>query len=71
MPIKVDFHGHVVGEFRADIRVNDRLIVEIRAVSRLTPVHDVQLINYLKATGIHVGLMFNFGPHPEFRRRVS
>jgi GxxExxY protein len=69
-PIAVQFRGRVVGEFRTDILVNGCIIVEIKAATRLTNSHEGQLINYLKATGIHVGLLFNFGPQPEFRRRV-
>jgi len=69
-PITVAFRGRSVGEFRADLLVNGRIIIELKAVSRLTPTHEGQLINYLKATGIRVGLLFNFGPQPEFRRRV-
>lgn len=70
-PIEVRFRGHQVGEFRADLLVNRRVIVEIKAATRLTSAHEGQLINYLKATGVRVGLLFNFGPQPEFRRRVS
>jgi GxxExxY protein len=69
-PLRVGFRGHTVGEFRADLLVDDRLIVEIKAVSRLAPVHEVQLVNYLKATGIRVGLLMNFGLHPQFKRRI-
>lgn len=69
-PLRVDFLGHTVGEFRADLLVEDRLIVEIKAVSRLVAAHEVQLVNYLKATGIRVGLLMNFGPHPQFKRRI-
>ena len=68
--IAVSFHGQVVGEFRADLLVEDCLLVEIKAATHLTPAHDAQLLNYLKATRIQVGLLLNFGPRPEFRRRV-
>jgi GxxExxY protein len=68
--IAVSFHGQVVGEFRADLLVERRLLVEIKAVTHLTPTHDAQLLNYLKATRVQVGLLLNFGPRPEFRRRV-
>ena len=69
-PLRVEFRGHTVGEFRADLLVDDRLIVEIKAVSRLASAHEVQLVNYLKATGIQVGLLMNFGPRPQFKRRI-
>ncbi|HLI16683.1 MAG TPA: GxxExxY protein [Rhodanobacteraceae bacterium] len=69
-PLRVDFRGRTVGEFRADLLVEDRLIVEIKSVSQLAPVHEVQLVNYLKATGIRVGLLMNFGLQPQFKRRI-
>lgn len=69
-PVNVVFRGHIVGEFRVDILVEDRLVIEIKAGSGLVPAHEAQLINYLRATGVRVGLLLNFGPQPEFRRRV-
>lgn len=69
-PLQVNFHGQVVGAFRADLLVERRVIVEIKAVQQLVTTHEVQLVNYLKATGIRVGLLMNFGPRPEFKRRV-
>ena len=69
-PIVVRFKGHVVGEFRADLLVEDTLLVEIKSARTLLPLHEAQLMNYLKATGIQVGLLVNFGPRPQFRRRV-
>jgi len=68
--IKVTFRGQSVGEFRADLLVENRLIVEIKAVSALHPNHEAQLFNYLKATGISVGLILNFGPKPGFKRKI-
>ncbi len=69
-PLQVNFRGAVVGEFRADLLVERRLIVEVKAVQQLVTAHEVQLLNYLKATGIRVGLLMNFGPKPAFKRRV-
>lgn len=69
-PIDVRFRGILVGEFKADLLVEERIIVELKAVSQLGSAHEVQLVNYLKATGIPVGLLFNFGPRPQFKRRV-
>jgi GxxExxY protein len=69
-PLQVDFRGTVVGEFRADLLVERRLIVEIKAVRQQVAAHEEQLLNYLKATGIRVGLLMNFGPKPVFKRRV-
>lgn len=68
-PIEVAFRGQSVGQFYADILVEDTVIVELKAVSALAPEHKAQLINYLKATGIEVGLLVNFGnPKLEYRR---
>ncbi len=60
-PLKVMFRGQVVGDFYPDFLVEDRLIIELKAVKSLTSEHEAQLINYLKATGIKVGLLVNFG----------
>ncbi|WP_137915199.1 MULTISPECIES: GxxExxY protein [unclassified Rudaea] len=68
--LAVSFRGHTVGEFRADIVVEKRLILEIKAAERLTPAHEAQLINYLKVARIPVGLLLNFGPRAEFKRRI-
>ena len=69
-PIHVHFRGHVVGEFRADLLVEELLLVEIKSAVRLHPIHEAQLINYLKATRVRLGLLVNFGPRPQFKRRV-
>ena len=69
-PIVVRFKGQKVGEFRADLLIENVLLVEIKSVTTLLPVHEAQLLNYLKATRIQVGLLVNFGPRPHFRRRV-
>ena len=68
--LSVKFRGQAVGTFRADIVVEKRVVLEIKAVERLALVHEAQLINYLKASEIQVGLLFNFGPHAEFKRRI-
>ena len=60
-PIKVYYDGIVVGEYKADIIVDDRLILELKAVQNLCTAHEVQLVNYLTATGIDDGLLINFG----------
>jgi len=69
-PFEVRFRGAVVGEYRADLIVNREVIVEVKAVVSLAAVHEAQLVNYLKATGLEVGLLLNFGPKPQFKRRV-
>jgi GxxExxY protein len=70
MPIHVYFHGKVVGEYIADALVNDVVVVELKAVSKLNEDHAAQLLNYLKATDYEVGLLLNFGQTAEFRRKV-
>jgi len=61
VPLAVYFRGQCVGEFFADIIVEDKVIVELKAIKSLLPEHQAQLINYLKATGMTVGLLVNFG----------
>ncbi len=68
-PIEVRFRGQVVGEFVADLVVEGCVIVELKAVAALLQEHKAQIINYLNATGLDVGLLINFGnPKLEFRR---
>ncbi len=68
-PIRISYRGKPVGDFYADILVDDRVIVELKAVKALTLEHEAQVINYLNATGIRVGLLINFGkPRLEFKR---
>lgn len=66
--MQVTFRGEVIGEFRADLLVDDCLILELKAASLLTKGDEFQLVNYLRATGIRLGLLMLFGPRPEFRR---
>ena len=68
--ISVFFRGNNVGYFKADMIVNERVIVELKAVRTLNEAHNAQLINYLKATRMEVGLLLNFGQKPEFKRFV-
>ena len=69
--LQVKYEGAIVGEYLADLVVEDRVIVECKAVSQLDPVHEAQLLNYLKATSIRVGLLLNFGrPKLQYRRFV-
>ena len=69
-PIRVYFHGKVVGEYIADMVVNGIVLLELKAVESLNDAHTAQLLNYLKATEIEVGLLLNFGPKAEFRRKI-
>ena len=70
-PIIVHYQGKEVGNFIADIIVENKIIVEIKAVKQLIKVHEIQLVNYLTATGIDVGLLVNFGNEKiEIKRKV-
>ena len=69
-PINVTFEGNLVGEYFADILVDNKVIVELKAVSELSKAHEVQLVNYLKATDIKVGLLVNFGEKIKIVRKV-
>lgn len=68
--IKVYYDNNVVGDFRADILIEDKIIIELKAISSLNKINEVQLVNYLKATGIKVGLLVNFGEKLEFKRKI-
>jgi GxxExxY protein len=69
-PVQVHYDGKIIGEYFADIIVNDCIIIEIKAAKNLTLEHEAQLLNYLKATEIEVGLLLNFGPKPEVKRKI-
>ena len=69
--IKVYYDGQVVGDFRADIIVDKRIIIELKAINALTIINSVQLVNYLTATGIDDGLLINFGAeHLEIKHKT-
>ena len=69
-PIKVYYDEIQVGEYYADIIVNECIIIELKAAESLAEEHEFQLINYLKATDIEVGLVLNFGKNPQFKRKI-
>ncbi|HNT77770.1 MAG TPA: GxxExxY protein [Anaerolineae bacterium] len=68
-PITVYYEGQVVGDYYADLCVEDRVIVELKAGAALHKAHEVQLVNYLTATGIDIGLLLNFGESVEVKRK--
>ncbi|NJL77407.1 MAG: GxxExxY protein [Saprospiraceae bacterium] len=68
-PIAVDYKGIRVGDFVADLFVEQQVIVELKAVVNLAPIHEVQLVNYLVATKIDVGLLINFGEQVEIKKK--
>jgi GxxExxY protein len=69
-PIHVHYDGVIVGEYFADLVVNDALILELKSVESILEEHKAQLLNYLKATDIDVGLTLNFGPQPQISRKI-
>jgi GxxExxY protein len=68
--INVHYSGQIIGEYFADLIVNGCVIVELKAAETLVEEHEIQLINYLKATEIEVGLLLNFGKKPQFKRKL-
>ena len=69
VPLQVPFRGQIVGNFVADVVVENAVLVELKTVKALAPEHVAQVLNYLKATKIEVGLLINFGnPKLEYRR---
>lgn len=61
VPVKVNFHGQIVGDYIADIIVEDSIILELKALDKINNVHKAQTLNYLKATGIKLAILLNFG----------
>jgi GxxExxY protein len=68
-PIKVFYAGQVVGEYWADLWVADCLIIEVKAVQAVAKEHEVQLVNYLTATGVNDGVLINVGPSVQVKRK--
>jgi len=68
--IKVYYQGEVIGEFFADMVVNDVILLELKSTSTILDEHDAQLLNYLKATEFEVGYILNFGKSATFKRKV-
>lgn len=69
-PIHVRYRGEVVGFYEADILVESLIILELKAVEQLHEIHEIQLVNYLRATSVEVGLLVNFGPKLAIERRI-
>jgi GxxExxY protein len=68
---EIVFHNHNIGTYRADLIVDSRVIVEVKATRIILPAYKAQLLNYLRASGLQVGLLLNFGESAEFARVVS
>ncbi|MBA3018823.1 GxxExxY protein [Patescibacteria group bacterium] len=69
-PLKIQYESEIVGDYICDIVVEDKVILELKAVKEINDIHEVQLVNYLKGTGIEVGLLINFGPSVQVKRKV-
>lgn len=70
LPIKIYFRGQEIGEYFADMVVNDVILIELKTVSQIVEEHEAQLLNYLKSTKIEVGYVMNFGKSAVFKRKV-
>jgi GxxExxY protein len=70
MAVPVWFRGQKIGDFRADLVVDEKVIVELKSGRGIEPAWEKQLLNYLRATQIEVGMSFNFGPSAQFKRCV-
>lgn len=68
MAVPVWFHDQQIGEFRADLLVDRKVLVELKTGRDIEPAWEKQLLNYLRATDVEVGLLFNFGPNAQFKR---
>jgi GxxExxY protein len=68
--LNVYYKNHLVGDFRADIMVEGKVLIEVKAGSCLLSIHEAQLLNYLKVTGTKIGLLVNFGDKLEFKRKI-
>ena len=69
-PVTVRYHEDIVGEYICDLLVEDKVLVELKSVTSLAEVHHAQLVCYLRATGIEVGILINFGRRLEFERKI-
>ncbi|MCU1306781.1 MAG: hypothetical protein JWN45_1476 [Acidobacteriaceae bacterium] len=68
--VPVWFHGNRIGDFRADIVVNQLVLLELKAIAKLEASQEAPLLNYLRATDFEIGLLLNFGPKAEIKRRI-
>lgn len=71
IPIQVYYQGEVIGDFVSDLLVEKRLVVELKAIEKLTKLHEAQLVNYLTATGLDIGLLINFGKSVQIKRKYK
>ena len=69
-PIQVHYRNIVIGDYFADLLVDEKVIIELKCAETIAVEHECQLINYLKATGTEVGLLLNFGKKPQIKRKI-
>ena len=70
VPVPVSFRGSLVGVFRADLVVDGRVVVELKTAESISKAHEAQVLHYLRASTMEIGLVMNFGPDAKFRRIV-
>jgi GxxExxY protein len=70
VPLEIFFRGAVIASDKADVIVENKVLLELKSARLISPEHEAQLMNYLRCTGIEVGLLLNFGPRPQFKRIV-
>jgi GxxExxY protein len=70
VPIQVYYEGNVVGEYFADLFIDEKVILELKTSESIAKEHEAQLVNYLKATRMEIGLLLNFGKTPQFKRII-
>jgi len=68
VPVTVFFRGKNVGDFRADLVVNETILLELKTAEQIVAAHESQVLNYLRSTSLELGLILNFGPRPQVRR---
>jgi GxxExxY protein len=68
VPTPIWFRGQKIGDYKADLIVNNSVLVELKTVRAIEPAHEAQVLNYLRATDVEVALLLNFGPKPSFKR---
>lgn len=71
VPIQVFYEGKVVGDYFSDLLIDDKVLLELKTAESIAKEHESQLVNYLKATNIEIGLLLNFGKTPQFKRKIS
>jgi GxxExxY protein len=70
-PVKIIYQGQIVGDYFADLLVDGKIILELKAVEALAPIHEIQLKNYLKGSQLELGLLINFGKSVEIKRKFQ